>query len=475
MSRFANEIDSRGAKQKNDLAGRRLKAGLHVKRIGTLAVGIAVMAVAAAYSSQTADRQSQAAVSARFAEAPEKIYSDDPNDSWNRIFYYLFSRRVTARLSSDFPEAAPFEKVTDLEFLRVERSTRAFERNESGDRAIDPLYPSFLTDDGIRLVLRDPAYADLKQALEDGLADTAPRDSMARAMMQSDLWAAYDIVFRCKYFEQRGERELAQRRMEILDLVGRLIRKVALTPEEIRSLPDNYSMARTKYGLPDLFGKTGWVEIKWFPHRLHDESSGYRRVTRVFLKPARVPKDMQKFLNDFRGANYEAIQGLQGVALVMQPLLVDTHGHVEPTTVTTDVQIRMFRKTKQGVFEKTQVGEYEVSRRLLREAASGFLAQEGEDEPVYLPAAGNDYSYASPNRISGGLPLVVKQRTRCAMCHGDKLELTGLMTFAMTLPSKNDLGPPVRQLNPAGHEAADFVISQKMGRVDWKSLSKQLQ
>jgi hypothetical protein len=49
------------------------------------------------------------------------------------------------------------------------------------------------------------------------------------------------------------------------------------------------------------------------------------------------------------------------------------------------------------------------------------------------------------------------------------------MTFAMSLPSERDLGPPVRQLNPAGHEAADFVISQKMGRGDWKNLSKQFQ
>jgi hypothetical protein len=446
-----------------------------VKRISTLAAGIAVMAVAAAYSSQTADKPAEAAVSARLAEAPEKIYSDNPNDSWNRIFYYLFSRRVTARLSSDFPEAAPFEKATDLEFLRVERSTRTFERNESGDRAIDPLYPSFLTDDGIRIVLKDPAYADFKKALEDGLADAAPRTLMARAVMQSDLWSAYDIVFRYQHYQQQGESELAQHRLEVLDLLGRLIRKVALTSQEIQSLPDNYSVARTKYGLPDLFGKTGWVEIKWFPHRLHDESSDYRRVTRVFLKPARAPKDMQKFLNDFRGANYEAIQGLEGVALVIQPLLVNTRGQGEPSRVATDVQLRMFKKTRQGVFEKTQIGVYEVNRRLLRDAASGFLAQEGEDAPFYLAVAGNDYSYASPNRFSGDLPLVVKERTRCAMCHGDKSELTGLMTFAMSLPSENDLGPPVRQLNPSGHEAADFVISQKTGRVDWKSLSTQFQ
>ena len=30
--------------------------------------------------------------------APEAIYSSDPSDPWNRIFYYLFSRRIGTRL-----------------------------------------------------------------------------------------------------------------------------------------------------------------------------------------------------------------------------------------------------------------------------------------------------------------------------------------------------------------------------------------
>jgi hypothetical protein len=268
-----------------------------------------VIAVAAAHPSRTADKAPEAPASTRLAEAPEKIYSDNPDDSWNRIFFYLFSRRVTARLSSEFPEAAPFEKVSEIDFMHLERSIRTFERNEIGDRAIDSLYPSFLSDDGMRVVLKDPAYTDFKKTLLDGLADTAPRDPMARAMMENDVWSAYDIFFRYQHYEQQGESELARRRLEVLDLLGRLMRKVALTHGEIRTLPDNYSMARTRYTLPDLFGKTGWVEIKWFFHRLHDASVDYRRVTRVFLKPARMPKDMQKFLNDFRGETMGRLDG----------------------------------------------------------------------------------------------------------------------------------------------------------------------
>ena len=39
-------------------------------------------------------------------------------------------------------------------------------------------------------------------------------------MMQSDLWAAYDIVSRYQHYEQQGQSELAQHRLEVLDCWG---------------------------------------------------------------------------------------------------------------------------------------------------------------------------------------------------------------------------------------------------------------
>ena len=99
----------------------------------------------------------------RLADAPQAIYSPDPGDSWNRIFFYLFSRRISVWFSSEFPEAAPFQSagaVSGPQNLRV--STRPFERLEIGDRAIDPLYPYRFTDLGVRIVLRDPAYSQFR-------------------------------------------------------------------------------------------------------------------------------------------------------------------------------------------------------------------------------------------------------------------------------------------------------------------------
>src|SRR5215472_5506305 len=79
---------------------------------------------------------------------PQAIYSSDPRDSWNRIFYCLFTRTVKTRLAKDFPEGAPFAPLEMMGHRDMQASKNLFERIESGDRAIDPLYPSFFTSIG---------------------------------------------------------------------------------------------------------------------------------------------------------------------------------------------------------------------------------------------------------------------------------------------------------------------------------------
>src|SRR5579864_9103038 len=84
------------------------------------------------------------------SSTPELIYSTNPSDPWNKIFCFLFSRKLTVRLSSDFAEGAPF---IDRSGRKV--SARVFEMDETGDRAIDPLYPTFAVGFGGMLVLSD--------------------------------------------------------------------------------------------------------------------------------------------------------------------------------------------------------------------------------------------------------------------------------------------------------------------------------
>src|SRR5687767_5719576 len=79
------------------------------------------------------------------SDNPHSIYAADPNDSWNRIFRALFTRTIRHRLSNDFSEGAPFIDLYGLGLglnpLRI--SKEKFSRTEIGDRAIEPLYPTF--------------------------------------------------------------------------------------------------------------------------------------------------------------------------------------------------------------------------------------------------------------------------------------------------------------------------------------------
>jgi hypothetical protein len=188
-------------------------------------------------------------------DEPQAVYAADPDDPWNRIFYCLFTHAVRTRLSDDFPEGQPFDRIKARE-LPISKSL--FQRVESGDRAIDPFYPSHFVRYGKTPFERwvGPRYARLKQALDDALHERTDRSPLARALMQSDVWAAYDRL--SAYEVQR--REDQERRNEILSLLGRFAKKLALAPQEIKALPDNYAAAADVHRLPDVFAAEGtWL------------------------------------------------------------------------------------------------------------------------------------------------------------------------------------------------------------------------
>jgi len=399
--------------------------------------------------------------------APDLIYSTRPDDPWNTIFYFLFSRSLQVRLSPDFPEGAPFVDVG----AAVQISKQVFERNETGDRAIDPLYPTFFVGYGGMLVLRDPAYPKFSNSLTAALDDNSPRSAIARALMQNDLWGAYDRLFIPLLPDD--EKALGERRKAALDLIARLIRKIALTPEEIGALPDNYSTAALRRSVPNVLGKdSGWMEVEWFMPRQHDHQAGYRKVSRVFLKPAHPPLDKSKFLNSLLDEPTNPIS-LDGVALVTQLLLLDAHGNPQPTRFTIEAQARLFDRSHEGRL-KTTVKVSEISRRLfMRDPNSGGLVAEEESTPAYLSDGGN-YGFAEGQLMPGHQPEIMEPvqvmlRTRCAACHGDDLQQ--VMTFSIARPPHAAL-PPVKQLNPAKTEAADFDIAAKRKQQAFAALLK---
>jgi hypothetical protein len=396
------------------------------------------------------------------SDQPQPVYGDAPQDSWNRIFYFLFTRPVTLRLTEDFPEGAPFRAdsfggVSRFPALRV--SERTFERIELGDRAINPLYPSFLDSAGTVRLFTEPRYSEFERVLREALEEGNKRAPIQRALMQSDLWAAYDKIYR------DSRRIDAARAAHILKTLAALIRKLALTPDEIAALPDNYATAANRLHLPDLFGEhSPWIEIEWSQSRSHDASSDFRRSTRIFLNPGPKLTDQRTFLEAFR-VDSSPHAPLEAVALVTQCLLIDNAGNAVPSRITTEVQVREFIRSK------TEIAEFELSRRaMLKEPAFGGLVRLDETSPAYLAAAGNDYTFATGIDSSDGrlrdISIMGSLRTRCAGCHGAKVNT--LFTFSVQDPGSG----MIRILHKRANEHAQYVVEQKTKLGSWKSLQE---
>lgn len=379
----------------------------------------------------------------------QAIYSPDPADPWNTLFHALFTRTVTARLSDEFAASIPAGSGDDRPTVT---------RVESGDRAIEPLDP-WVVHFGNRAqshYFTEPDFSAFQRSLAASLSATSQRPALARALMQADLWAAHDILFASGTHDEPAKR----RKAELLKLLARLVKKLALTPAEIGALPDNYAAS----GLPIKFFEpdSDWIEAEHRPERAHDHFADDRRAARVFFKPTRRPRDRAAWLASLRGASGD-FPGLEATALIVQLLLIDTNGAVVPTKLTYEVQVRTFSDENETKFNFTQLEVAELSRRkLLVDRDAGGLQIINDSDAHYLPLAGNDYGFASSP--SAMRPLVVSVRKRCENCHGENV--SGL--FTAQRGQREDR--PIRLLATGANEHARLVAHRKMERDDFKAL-----
>jgi hypothetical protein len=350
-----------------------------------------------------------------------------------------------------------------------------FDRIEGGDRAIEPLYPSppsgWTTErDGAYAVMKDPLYSHLRKALEDALDEKETRSPLARALLQGDVWAAHDLLSRNYNFDGDEGKARRERRDKLVVLLARLVKKLALTPDEIKALPDNYAAAAGKGQLPDVFAADSrWLEIGSDEERAHDDAGDFRRVARVFVKPASPPKDAAAFIKGLRD-HERVVKDLDAFTLVTQNLLIDGDGKLVAGPLTYDVQVRTFVRDKDGKVEKTEVKQFELSRRrFLAEPKTGGFEESDDQAPNYLPGPGNFYTFAVRDHPSPTPhdPILVKLPTRCAGCHGT--------TGVFSVPRFDPEGklPPVTVLKTADNEHARLVIGKKTERKDFKALQER--
>jgi len=157
------------------------------------------------------------------------IYDSDTNHLWNRLNETLFER--TAQDGKKFG-------LDELDILYWARTTNLL-AGASHQQALSIL-DEFINTHGERLI----------------------QDPLKRALLQRDLWELFDwAAVPVPYYRAQFPKE----RRELQTRLAVVIRRLALTTNEIASLPDNYKQTKTNNApdLPDGLSQTNgdWVGV----------------------------------------------------------------------------------------------------------------------------------------------------------------------------------------------------------------------
>jgi hypothetical protein len=268
------------------------------------------------------------------------LYAADPSHLWNRVHRQLFVRVADDGREYGFDEVDPL-LWRETKFLLTDSS------HSAAIRVLD----EFLETDGEKLIT----------------------DPLRRAVFQHDLWAVFDWAAASREGEPAA-------RTALLIRLARIIRRVALTTEEVAQLPDTYAAAVASGAfaarfdpadpdrafLPaDLLGQGGdWVAIGGngpvaiqHAHELSRSAFGISwRVpggagrTRRYLR--RLWDVAMPFVpSDFNTTDEQRVMlnpdlppippGTQ-LTLVRTLLLIDKSGVVRPSPIVASVQLQTF-------------------------------------------------------------------------------------------------------------------------------------
>lgn len=285
----------------------------------------------------------------RAASAPRAgVYADDPAHLWNRLHRALY--------------------------VRVDAKGQ-----EYGLDDVDPLLWHETT-----FLLSDPSHSAAIRLLDEFLQSGGERlivDPLKRAVFQHDLWALFDwLAARLDHHPDA--------RKALLSRVARVIRRVALTQNQIEGLPDNYQQAvRSKafassfdpaqreraFLPPDLTAGNGqWLavsandpvaaqhaseishssfSVKWHVPGGAPATLAYWKALWDHPEPYVIEFDHDGERRVMVNPALPAIPSGTQLALVRRMLLIDQRGVIVPSAVTENVQFRVLQQQDQPSFE----------------------------------------------------------------------------------------------------------------------------
>lgn len=370
------------------------------------------------------------------------IYDPDPDHIWNRVFRQFY-RRTTK------------------------------DGTEYGSDELDPLLWFDTT-----YLLDGKSHRQAIQVLDEFLtihAENLIRDPLKRAMFQHDMWSVFDwLSFQSDpYASQRQALEMR---------LAQVIKRVALTRDQIVSLPDNYKLAVKSNVIPanyqedhpeaaflpfDLFQpNSAWVPMgrEGGPIAMAHTNSAPFLGRSVFLVFVRSPAGRTATLDFIQSLNTEPHPVLaigSDVALVRRMLLIDDQGDLILSPLIETIQIRHFKPEQ--IFH-----EFELDRtRLFNGFAGGFHSK--SDLFLLFSSHGDVFEGNHGPELRATIPDI------CEACHsedplipnsGNTQTILSYSRFRFPLP---DNQKPILSATTWDNEGRN-VIEWKIKHNTWGSL-----
>lgn len=414
---------------------------------------------------------------ATLAQNSNTLYDPNPDHSWNRLNEALFVRTA--------PDGKKFG-VGELDILYW-RSTRNLLIGPSRERALAVL-DDFIAKDGEKLI----------------------QEPLKRALLQRDLWDLFDWsagTLRTRTpDEERGSRALQSR-------LVLLIRRLALTTNELAALPDNYAQTEKSNltGLPRGLNESNgdWVQVgisgyndfaaapthllhfnghSSFSVMLHlpkgrEAALAYLDEVRSFAKTEPV---LVYSTNSSTGSSDSQVQNLElnpripqfpintEWALVRRMLVIDQQGQIQPTPITESIQMRRYLQIRRIIQENDNAQkffEFQLNRRDL----TGKLRRVTEDEKgfpnVRFMGKGIDLietpfgAYAPDRKLADSESVKSNLMGTCFTCHSGP-GIFSVLSFTRDLSADSPHRPADLESVKLQRETA-ASINGKHERFDW--------
>jgi hypothetical protein len=390
------------------------------------------------------------------------VYDPNPQQIWNRLFSILFIRK-----------------------------------HKGETYGVDELDPLLWTD--TQFLLSEPSHGSALLILDEFLeakGQNQIHDAVKKAVLEHDLWAVFDwsALTNTDHPEQR--RELQIRLAEVM-------RRIALSKNEIASLPDNYKAAvesrefaqqydqghRDRAFLPpDLFQAEGdWVCIIGSlgapVAKLHTMTFSGRSRFIEFIRLPQGRKATLDYLHALRdypdpwgrrtmGDKMDSSRAVPQfpagteLALVRQMNLFDHDGSLVSAPITESVQIRVFHNVpangpnwqydQNAAATSQDVYEIKLNRTNLFAGKSGGLGAVTRNDQDFRILQSHGFDFDGPVRTLDG----------CAKCHTGSGIYSVRSIASLLKPSQAQGGA-----TDAYRNEATTTLFWKRDRYDWGLLN----